>query len=239
MKNLLVFVPLVCTASFHDAGGWEAAAACFAAFCCVASAIYLLNDIGDLAADRAHSSKARRPFASGAVPISWGLALVPSLFVLGGVFGWTSGAARDLALYVILSLAYNFKLKEMPLVDVFVLAALYTVRLFGGGEASGYPVSLWLLGFASFCVFDAQRSARSRTPAGGAGVGGVAWRLYAEDVAAVDGNAPSGHLGVAVCVKGRYLIIGLSASEDAMGHRAVDAVLAVPALAVDGARLHA
>lgn len=150
VKNLLVFVPLICTAAFRDRGGWEAAIECFAGFCCVASAIYLLNDICDLAADRAHPRKSRRPFASGAVPISWGIALAPVLFALGGMLGWFSGAPRDLALYAILSLAYNIKLKEMPLVDIFVLAALYTVRLFGGGEASGYPVSLWLLGFSSF-----------------------------------------------------------------------------------------
>jgi 4-hydroxybenzoate polyprenyltransferase/phosphoserine phosphatase len=150
VKNLLVFVPLVCAVAYLDIGGWEAALATFAAFCCVASAIYLLNDICDLAADRAHPRKSRRPFASGAVPISWGLALAPLLFALGGVFGWEGGAPRDLAIYAILSLAYNVKLKEMPLVDIFVLAGLYTVRLFGGGEASGYPVSLWLLGFSSF-----------------------------------------------------------------------------------------
>src|SRR5579875_2030880 len=150
VKNLLVFVPLVCSGAVHSLGSWEAAAECFAAFCCVASAIYLLNDICDLAADRAHPRKSRRPFASGAVPILWGLALAPPLFALGGMFGAWAGAPRDLALYAVLSLAYNIKLKEMPLVDIFVLAALYTVRLFGGGEASGYPVSLWLLGFSSF-----------------------------------------------------------------------------------------
>ena len=143
-------MPLVCTAAYTDLAGWEAAVACFAAFCCVASAIYLLNYICDLAADRAHPSKAHRPFASGAMPISFGLAFAPLLLLAGGAFGWLSGAPRDLALYALLSLAYNVKLKEMPLVDIFALAALYTVRLFGGGEASGYPVSLWRLGFSSF-----------------------------------------------------------------------------------------
>ena len=53
-------------------------------------------------------------------------------------------------LYAVCSVLYSFKLKSLPLVDVFMLAALYTIRLFGGGEAAGYPVSLWLLGFSSF-----------------------------------------------------------------------------------------
>jgi len=150
VKNLLVFVPLVCAAAFDNIGSWEAALECFLGFCAIASAIYLLNDIADLASDRAHPRKSRRPFARGAVPISLGLALVPVLLAISVAFGWESDAGRDFAIYAALSLAYNFKLKEMPLVDVFVLAGLYTVRLFGGGEASGYPVSLWLLGFSSF-----------------------------------------------------------------------------------------
>ncbi len=150
VKNLLTLVPLVCAGAYTDVAGWKAAFAMFAAFCAVASAIYLLNDIFDLAADRAHSRKKRRPFASGAVPIMVGLALVPVLFVTGGIFGWLSGAPLPLAVYAVLSLGYNFKLKEMPLIDILLLAALYSVRLFGGGEASGYSVSLWLLGFSSF-----------------------------------------------------------------------------------------
>jgi 4-hydroxybenzoate polyprenyltransferase len=150
VKNLLVFVPLICAAAFDSIGSWVAALECFFGFCAIASAIYLLNDITDLASDRAHPRKARRPFASGAVPIALGLALVPILLTIAFFLGWYTDAARDLGLYAVLSVSYNLKLKEMPLVDVFVLAALYTVRLFGGGEASGYPVSLWLLGFSSF-----------------------------------------------------------------------------------------
>src|SRR6185312_13929181 len=70
VKNLLVFVPLVCAAAFDNIGSWEAALECFLGFCAIASAIYLLNDIADLASDRAHPRKSRRPFARGAVPIS-------------------------------------------------------------------------------------------------------------------------------------------------------------------------
>jgi len=150
VKNLLTAVPLVCAGAYFDSAGWQATLTIFAAFCAVASAIYLLNDMLDLAADRAHPSKARRPFASGAVSIAQGLAAVPALLAAGAYLGWCSGSPRSLIAYVVLALSYNLKLKEQPLVDIFVLAALYTVRLFGGGEASGHPVSLWLLGFSSF-----------------------------------------------------------------------------------------
>ena len=95
VKNLLVFVPLVCAAAFDNIGSWEAALECFLGFCAIASAIYLLNDIADLASDRAHPRKSRRPFASGAVPISLGLALVPVLLAISVAFGWESDAGRE------------------------------------------------------------------------------------------------------------------------------------------------
>jgi 4-hydroxybenzoate polyprenyltransferase len=76
--------------------------------------------------------------------------MVPLLFVLGAWLAVASGAWVALAVYAALSLGYTIRLKEQPLIDVFILAALYTIRLFGGGEASGHPVSMWLLGFSSF-----------------------------------------------------------------------------------------
>jgi len=150
VKNLLTFVPLLASGGLADRDAWTATMAIFAAFCALASAIYILNDISDLAADRAHPRKRRRPFASGALTIGEGLAMVPGLALIGLALGWYSGALPALLLYAAMSLSYNFKLKEMPLIDVFVLGGLYTVRLFGGGEASGHDVSLWLLGFSSF-----------------------------------------------------------------------------------------
>ncbi len=150
VKNLLTFVPLLASGALADRTAWTATIAIFAAFCALASAVYILNDITDLAADRAHPRKSRRPFASGALTIGEGLAMVPGLALIGLALGWYSGALPALILYVAMSLSYNFKLKEMPLIDVFVLGGLYTLRLFGGGEASGHQVSLWLLGFSSF-----------------------------------------------------------------------------------------
>jgi 4-hydroxybenzoate polyprenyltransferase len=150
VKNLLVFVPLLSSGDLADLSDWISTLFIFGAFCAVASAIYLLNDISDLAADRIHPRNRKRPFASGALSIAAGLTTVPFLIVLGLFLGWESNALPALILYCLLSLSYNLKIKEMPLIDVFVLAALYTVRLFGGGEASGHPVSLWLLGFSSF-----------------------------------------------------------------------------------------
>jgi len=150
VKNLLIFVPLLASGDFRAAELWRTSILIFLAFCTTASAGYLINDMADLAADRVHARKARRPFASGALAIADGLAMLPILATIGAALGWVSGAAHALMVYVILSLAYNFKLKRMPLIDVFVLTTLYAVRLFAGGEASGHLVSFWLLGFSSF-----------------------------------------------------------------------------------------
>ncbi|MDE2006714.1 MAG: UbiA family prenyltransferase [Rhodospirillales bacterium] len=150
VKNLLVLVPLFTAHAYGDARAWRGTALAFWAFCAVASAFYLVNDLLDLPADRAHRRKRLRAFASGAAPVAAGIMLAVVLLALGAGLAFAAGAARDVALYAALTLAYSLRLKEMPLVDVFALAALYTLRLFGGGEAAGHPVSLWLLGFSSF-----------------------------------------------------------------------------------------
>lgn len=150
VKNVLVFVPLLASGDFANLPAWLTAFESFLAFCAVASAMYLLNDISDLAADRMHPRKRLRPIASGVLSINTALAMTPVLLSLGFYLGWTSDVLMALALYAALALCYNFWVKQIVVVDVFVLAALYTVRLFAGGEATEHTVSLWLLGFSSF-----------------------------------------------------------------------------------------
>lgn len=150
VKNVFTLVPLLAAGDVRNFEAWGHTLAIMAAFCATASAIYVLNDLSDLAADRAHPRKRLRPFASGALPLGVGLAMAPVLLLLGAWLGAMSGAIMVLALYVVLSLGYTIRLKEQPLIDVFILAALYTIRLFAGGEASGHRVSMWLLGFSSF-----------------------------------------------------------------------------------------
>ena len=151
-KNLLVFVPLLAAGALTDGSGWLAALFMFAALCCAASGIYLINDLTDLAADRRHPRKRYRPFASGDLPVFYGVVAAPLLIMAGGLLALrcSGDAAVIIGLYAVLALLYSLKLKEKPLVDVFGLAALYSVRLFGGGIASDHPVSLWLMMFSSF-----------------------------------------------------------------------------------------
>jgi len=152
VKNALCFVPLLVSGHWLDAGGWLGAAAAAIAFSLAASAIYLLNDMTDIAADRRHARKRKRPFAAGTLPILWGGLAAPAMLLAALALGFGLGAGMGLFLgaYILCSLGYTFGLKQQPLADVFLLAALYCLRILGGGEASGHPVSLWLLGFASF-----------------------------------------------------------------------------------------
>jgi 4-hydroxybenzoate polyprenyltransferase/phosphoserine phosphatase len=150
VKNFLVLVPVATAHALDDKSAWISAGWTFAAFCATAPAIYIINDLSDLKADRLHTRKRRRPFASGALSLPTGLAMTLTLLVLGYYCAAQSGAVAWVALYGVSSLSYSLFLKEFPLVDIFVLAGLYTLRLFAGGEATGHPVSLWLLGFSSF-----------------------------------------------------------------------------------------
>ena len=125
----------------------------FAAFCCAASGGYVLNDLLDLEADRRHPTKRHRPFASGALPLPLGIALVPFLFALAL---WAADTLQTpafldlLVLYVILTTAYSIALKRYAVVDVLLLAGLYTLRVLAGVEAGQVRFSTWLLAFSTF-----------------------------------------------------------------------------------------
>lgn len=151
-KNVLVFVPVITAHAYFETSAILGAALMFAAWCLVASGIYVTNDLLDLEADRRHPSKCRRPFASGALPIPLGLALGPTLLLAGCALAASISAASAIALvsYVIFANAYSLHLKKRSLIDVFALAFLFTIRVVGGGVASGHPVSMWLLAFTGF-----------------------------------------------------------------------------------------
>jgi 4-hydroxybenzoate polyprenyltransferase/phosphoserine phosphatase len=150
VKNILAFVPILTAHALGEASAWIGGIVMFLAFCFTASAIYLVNDLLDIAADRAHPRKRLRPFARGAVPLPIGAAAAVVLLLTGVGLALVGHVAWVVALYALMSVSYSFGLKQLPLVDVFMLGALYTIRLFGGGEATGHRLSLWLLGFSSF-----------------------------------------------------------------------------------------
>ncbi|HVO14956.1 MAG TPA: UbiA family prenyltransferase [Alphaproteobacteria bacterium] len=151
VKNLLVFVSPIMAQALWDPDAMLTTTVAFLGFCSAASGVYIINDLMDVEADRHHPRKRKRPFASGALPIGFGV-LGPILLAVGVALPAfvSEVTALVIAFYAALSVAYSARLKERPLVDVFILATLYTVRLLAGGIASGYLVSVWLLNFSGF-----------------------------------------------------------------------------------------
>jgi len=165
-KNTLIFLPLL-LAHVRAIGPAVAALLAFFSFSLAASATYVFNDLLDLEADRHHPRKRSRPFAAGdlspvtgAVTILFFLAssltlalLLPRvLTALSPQFLWNGqGHFLDwLVLYAISTVLYSLRLKRMILVDVMVLACLYTMRILAGSAAAGVMVSPWLAAFSIF-----------------------------------------------------------------------------------------
>lgn len=150
-KNLLVFVPAALSHQILQGDLLVRALVAFVAFSLVASGIYLVNDLADLEADRRHHRKRRRPFASGALPLTAGLA-APILVLVGTGLGavLTPSLGLLLGTYAAITVLYSSRLKTQPLVDAFTLALLYTFRLLAGGLATDVRVSIWLLTFSGF-----------------------------------------------------------------------------------------
>jgi 4-hydroxybenzoate polyprenyltransferase len=152
VKNVLVFMPVVLAHRFLDPEPVLATALGFISFSLGTSAVYVLNDLLDVEADRHHPDKRRRPFASGELPLPAGLVLIP---ILAGASLATAtllppGFLLVLGFYFAMTTLYSFFLKEVALLDVLLLAALFTTRIMAGSTASGTPVSEWLLAFSMF-----------------------------------------------------------------------------------------
>jgi len=151
MKNLLIGVPLLTSHTFSGTN-ILAVAQGFLAFGLVASATYLLNDLLDLASDRRHPRKSNRPFAAGNLAIIPGCIGMLSMLAAGLALAALLSPAFLLLLvvYLLLTLSYSLHFKAYVLIDVILLAALYTVRIIAGGIAIQVDISSWLLAFSMF-----------------------------------------------------------------------------------------
>ncbi|MCX7888761.1 MAG: UbiA family prenyltransferase [Rhodobacteraceae bacterium] len=153
VKNLLLILPMIAAHRF-DLATLVPILWGIVAFSAAASAIYIVNDLLDLEADRRHPTKNARPFASGAVPIRVGMAAFAGLGALALVIAAWLGPPflATLVLYMGLSLAYSLRLKRLRWVDIATLAALYTLRVVAGAAAGRVEVSIYMLIFI-FPVF--------------------------------------------------------------------------------------
>ncbi|MFN3678790.1 UbiA family prenyltransferase [Thermosynechococcus sp.] len=154
VKNSLVFVPMLAGHQFNLPTFWSSLVAAVA-FSLTASSVYVLNDLLDLQADRAHPRKRHRPFAAGDLPLAHGLWML-FIFLGAGMaiaptLGWPFWGI--LLAYYALTTAYSFFLKRRIVIDICTLAGLYTIRMLGGAVATGIPLSAWLLAFSMFFFF--------------------------------------------------------------------------------------
>ncbi len=152
IKNLILFVPVLTAHRLEDKATLLQAGLAFVAFCLAASSVYLLNDLLDLDADRHHATKRNRPFASGDLPLQYGLLGAPLLLLAALALSafLSPMLALVTAVYFLISTAYSWHVKQLALFDVFTLASLYTMRLVAGHVATGIAWSPWLLAFSMF-----------------------------------------------------------------------------------------
>lgn len=152
LKNLLLFVPLFAAHQIGNTHALQTLLLAFISFSACASAVYITNDLLDLEIDRQHPRKRHRPFASGAVPIAYGVFLAPLLGIVSLILSLAVGPVffSWLITYFILTTAYSISLKRFVLIDCLTLTGLYTMRIIIGGAVVDIPISFWLLAFSTF-----------------------------------------------------------------------------------------
>jgi decaprenyl-phosphate phosphoribosyltransferase len=164
-KNLLVVAAPAGAEVLTELSTWWRLALAFASFCAASSAIYVVNDLFDIEADRLHPTKCRRPIAAGEVSITTGRALAAGLTVLALVLAiatteWDFVAV--LALYVVITVAYSVWLKHVAILDLVIVASGFLLRAIGGAVVVDVVISSWFLivtGFGSLFVVTGKRLA--------------------------------------------------------------------------------
>lgn len=153
VKNLLIFVPLILGFRQLSLAVLGQSMIVFAGFCCLASALYVFNDLMDLNVDRQHASKKNRPFADGTFSVGFGLFLIfvlSAVSVFIGIYYLNTQLQILFVSYAILSLLYSCYFKSMLLIDVSILATLYTLRIYAGMVLIRGDLAHWLLLFSMF-----------------------------------------------------------------------------------------
>ncbi|MGI8476810.1 MAG: decaprenyl-phosphate phosphoribosyltransferase [Thermomicrobiales bacterium] len=145
-KNGLVFAALLFSHRVFAPESLARSIAAAVVFCAVSSAIYLINDIRDVDADRVHPKKRFRPIAAGELSVSTAKAAATVLLIVSVTAAFLIRDTFALAIlwYVVLMVAYSFGLKRIVIIDVFAIAAGFVLRAAGGAVAIGVPISPWL-----------------------------------------------------------------------------------------------
>ena len=155
LKNFLIFVPLLAAHQINYQNIFLSSLM-FLSFSLVASSVYIFNDLIDLVADKAHPRKKLRPFASGKIKVSQGKLFGSLVLALGIAFGFffiNKLFVQLIFAYFVISTLYSLYLKQIIVIDICVLAILYTMRILVGGLVLNIDLSVWLLAFSLFFFF--------------------------------------------------------------------------------------
>jgi 4-hydroxybenzoate polyprenyltransferase len=147
IKNIFIFAPLFFMIKITDVELLVNTVIAFVAFSLTASAIYILNDYNDIEEDRQHPKKKYRPLASKAISKFQALFIMVILFIVGFtlMLSLSVEAFGILAIYVILNLAYIFRLKHISILDITIIAIGFVLRLFVGSAVTGIELSMWIV----------------------------------------------------------------------------------------------
>lgn len=206
VKNLLLLTPLMLSHQATNPAKLFACIAAMASFSLCASSVYVINDMLDTEADRRHPRKRLRPFASGRLPLIFGpflsLALAAAgfaiaVFLLPPDFQWM------LVGYLVITTLYSFWLKSKLMIDIVVLAILYTVRIIAGGLAAEVLVTEWMMAFSMFIftslAFAKRYSELERLNRSGGQTGNTGRGYFPKDLEMLGAMGPaSGYLAVLV-----------------------------------------
>jgi len=147
IKNLFVFVPLVFSLNLFRGDYFLTSLLGFAAFCLTSSIVYIINDIADVEADRAHPKKKNRPIASGRISVKQGLFIA----LIFGIAATVVCLFADLnfvlllILFFLINVLYSMKLKHIVLLDIFSIAAGFLLRVLAGAVIINVTISSWLI----------------------------------------------------------------------------------------------
>lgn len=153
IKNLLIFLPLFFSKSLMDVDKLILVISAFLSFSFMASTIYIINDIKDIEKDKKHLTKKNRPIASGQVSIPKAKIIAIVLFIISLAIlsfvcinfnGNLNFSLFYILLYFILNLAYTYKLKAKPIIDIIILATGFVLRVMLGGAIIDIEISSWL-----------------------------------------------------------------------------------------------
>ncbi|HVU95072.1 MAG TPA: decaprenyl-phosphate phosphoribosyltransferase [Puia sp.] len=146
-KNLFLFIPLFFAGDLLDAVKLTLLSLGFFAFSFVASSIYIINDYRDREEDKKHPVKCKRPLASGEVSPKKALTICTMLLLAGSSIAWALNRdfAIVLAAYFLLNLGYSFGLKNISILDIFILALGFVLRIKSGSIISQVPLSEWII----------------------------------------------------------------------------------------------